>query len=72
MNRGVQDSSHSVMPNNNNKEKQTQQKQRKLQQQQKMAVFWDIGPCSLVEIDRHFRDVYYLHHCPDDGSSKYL
>jgi hypothetical protein len=26
----------------------------------KMAVFWDIAPCSLIDID------------PDDGGSKYL
>jgi hypothetical protein len=28
----------------------------------KMAVFWDVAPCSLIEIDRRFRDAYYLHH----------
>jgi hypothetical protein len=27
-----------------------------------MAVFWDTAPCSLVEIDWHFRGVYCLHH----------
>jgi hypothetical protein len=26
----------------------------------KMTVFWDIAPCSLVEIDRRFGDAYYL------------
>jgi hypothetical protein len=24
----------------------------------KMTVFWDIAPCSLVEVDRRFRGVY--------------
>jgi hypothetical protein len=27
-----------------------------------MAVFWDLAPCSVVEIDRRFRGTYYLHH----------
>jgi hypothetical protein len=27
-----------------------------------MAVFWDVAPCSLVEVYRHFRGAYYLHH----------
>jgi hypothetical protein len=31
----------------------------------KMTVFWDIVPCSLVDIDRHFRDAYCLH-CQGD------
>jgi hypothetical protein len=26
----------------------------------KMAVFWDVAPCSLVDIDRRFRDAYCL------------
>jgi hypothetical protein len=30
----------------------------------KMAVFWDVAPCSLVDIDRHF-----IHH-PDNGDGK--
>jgi hypothetical protein len=29
----------------------------------KMAVFWDVAPCSLAEIDRRFRRTYCLHHC---------
>jgi hypothetical protein len=37
----------------------------------KMAVFWDIAPCSLVEID--FRGVYCSHHQgihrSDDGGT---
>jgi hypothetical protein len=28
----------------------------------KMAVFWDVAPCSLVDIDRRFRCAYCLHH----------
>jgi hypothetical protein len=28
----------------------------------KMAVFWDVAPCSLVEIDRRFRSSCYIHH----------
>jgi hypothetical protein len=41
-----------------------------------MAVCWDVGTCSLVDIDRHLRGAYYLHyqgpHRPDDGGSKLL
>jgi hypothetical protein len=32
-----------------------------------MAVFWDVVPCSLVDIDLRFRGVYCLHHQGDDG-----
>jgi hypothetical protein len=28
----------------------------------KMAVLWDVAPCSLVETDRRFRGAYCLHH----------
>jgi hypothetical protein len=39
----------------------------------KMAVFWDVEQCSLVDTDRRFRGPYYLHHQgPDDGGSKHL
>jgi hypothetical protein len=42
---------------------------------QKMTVFWDVAPCSLVEIERRFRGAYCLlhqaHH-PDNGGSKHL
>jgi hypothetical protein len=31
-------------------------------------VFWDVAPCSHVEIDQHFRDVHYLHHQGDHRS----
>jgi hypothetical protein len=27
----------------------------------KMTVFWDVAPCSLVEVDRRLRGAYYLH-----------
>jgi hypothetical protein len=27
-----------------------------------MAVFWDVGPCDLLEIDRLFRGAYCHHH----------
>jgi hypothetical protein len=38
----------------------------------KMAVFWVVAPCSLIEVYQCFRRACYLHHCPDDGGSKYL
>jgi hypothetical protein len=28
----------------------------------KMTAFWDIAPCSLVDVDRRFRGAYCLHH----------
>jgi hypothetical protein len=28
----------------------------------KMATFWDIAPCNLVEVDGRFRGTYCLHH----------
>jgi hypothetical protein len=31
----------------------------------KFRVFWDVVPCSQVDVDRRFRDAY----CPDDGDS---
>jgi hypothetical protein len=40
----------------------------------KMTAFWDIVPCSLTEVDRCFRGVYFLH-CqgdPIDGASTHL
>jgi hypothetical protein len=41
-----------------------------------MTAFWDKAPCSLVEVDWHFRDAYYLHHqgndCLDDGGRTHL
>jgi hypothetical protein len=41
----------------------------------KMTALWDTAPCSLVEVDRRFRDAYCLHHClnsPDFGGSTRL
>jgi hypothetical protein len=32
-----------------------------------MTVFWDIAPCSLVEVDRCFRGAYRLYHQGDDN-----
>jgi hypothetical protein len=32
----------------------------------KFRVFWDIVPCSHVEVDRRFRGPYYLHHQGDE------
>jgi hypothetical protein len=31
----------------------------------KFRVFWDVLPCSQVDSDRRFRDVYCLHHQGD-------
>jgi hypothetical protein len=28
----------------------------------KVAIFWDVAPCSLVEIYRRFSDAYCPHH----------
>jgi hypothetical protein len=34
---------------------------------QRMKItFWNIAPCSLVEVDRHFRSAYCLHHQGDE------
>jgi hypothetical protein len=42
----------------------------------KMAVFWDVALCSLVDTDCCFRGAYYLHHLGDHhsdvGGSKHL
>jgi hypothetical protein len=42
----------------------------------RMAIFWDVVPCSVKEIDRLFKHAYYLHHQgnhrPDNESSKPL
>jgi hypothetical protein len=37
----------------------------------KMTAFWDIAPCSLVEVDRRFRGQYYLSR-PDYGGSTHI
>jgi hypothetical protein len=31
-----------------------------------MTAFWDIAPCSLVEVDRRFRGAYCLHYQGDE------
>jgi hypothetical protein len=39
-----------------------------------MTVFWDVAPCSLVEVYRCFRGACCLHHdgdCSDDESSRW-
>jgi hypothetical protein len=33
-----------------------------------MAVFWDVAPCNVVDVDQHFREAY----CPDGWGSKLL
>jgi hypothetical protein len=38
----------------------------------KMAVFWALAPCSLVEVNQRFRGPCRLHHQGDDGGSKDL
>jgi hypothetical protein len=30
----------------------------------KMTVFWDVAPCSLIEIDRRFKGVYFKQQAP--------
>jgi hypothetical protein len=34
-----------------------------------MKAFKDIAPCSLVEVDRRFREAYCLHHRDDAGGT---
>jgi hypothetical protein len=36
----------------------------------KMIAFWDIAPCSPVEVDQRFRGVYCLHHQGDGNHSE--
>jgi hypothetical protein len=38
----------------------------------KMAVFWDISPCSLVGVHRRFRGAYCLHHQCDRRKTLFL
>jgi hypothetical protein len=39
----------------------------------KTTVFWDVAPCSLIEVYRRFRGAYcLLMHRPDDGGSMHL
>jgi hypothetical protein len=34
-----------------------------------MAVFWNVAPCSFVDIDRRFNTTFYLHHQSDEFHS---
>jgi hypothetical protein len=38
----------------------------------KMIAFWDIAPCSLVEIYRCLRVAYWLHLRPDNGDGTHI
>jgi hypothetical protein len=38
----------------------------------KITDFWDVAPCSLVEVYRRFRGACCLHHQGDDGCIKPL
>jgi hypothetical protein len=41
----------------------------------KFGVFWDVAPCSHVEVDRRFKGAYYLHYqgdLRDDEGSTHL
>jgi hypothetical protein len=38
----------------------------------KFRVYWDVAPCSHVEVDRRFRWAYYLHRQHDNGGSTAL
>jgi hypothetical protein len=38
------------------------QKEAKILRHVKFRVFWDVAPCSHVEVDRRFRGAYCLHH----------
>jgi hypothetical protein len=36
----------------------------------KIRAFWDVAPCSLIRVDRRFRDVYCLYHQGGDGGKQ--
>jgi hypothetical protein len=38
----------------------------------KMAAFWNIALCSVVEVDRRFRCAYSFHYQGNDGGSTHL
>jgi hypothetical protein len=42
---------------------------RKLRRRVKVAVLWDVSPCSLVDADGRFRGVYILHHWSIDATN---
>jgi hypothetical protein len=35
----------------------------------KITIFWDVAPCSLVEVYRRFRGAFCLHYQGDEYSS---
>jgi hypothetical protein len=35
----------------------------------KMTGFWDVVPCSLVEVNRRFKGAYCLHNSPDQRAT---
>jgi hypothetical protein len=37
----------------------------------KMAAFWDVTPCSLVEVYQRFRGTCCLHHQGDDADVRF-
>jgi hypothetical protein len=36
----------------------------------KMTGLWDLAPCSIMEIGRHFKSAYCLHHQVDNSSHR--
>jgi hypothetical protein len=38
----------------------------------KMTVYWDVAPCSLLDIDRRFRGAYCLHQQSDKPEDRYF
>jgi hypothetical protein len=38
----------------------------------KLRVFWDVAPCSHIEVDQRFRGAYCLRHRRDDGDIMHL
>jgi hypothetical protein len=47
-------------------------KQKNITGMLKMTAFWDIAPCSLVEVDRSFGAACCGDGRPDDGFKKHL
>jgi hypothetical protein len=47
-------------------------KELKENDRSKMAVFWVVAPCSLVEVYRRFRRACCRHHQGDDGSDEFM
>jgi hypothetical protein len=38
----------------------------------KMAVFWDVTPCSLVDVERYFRETDCRHHQGNENMKSHL